>query len=199
MAKGAGYVVQYRRKREGKTNYKKRLNLLKSRKPRLVIRHSNKRVITQIIDYGKEGDIVIASADSGELMKYGWKFSTNNLPAAYLTGFLCTKRGIYKGSKEATLDIGLHPPIKGSRIYSALKGAIDSGLDVPKDDSVFKDEKRIAGNHVADYASTLDKKIYEKRFSGYVKAGVDPKDITKSFREVKDEIEKSFQQDQSKK
>lgn len=199
MAKGAGYVVQYRRKRNGKTNYRKRLNLLKSRKPRLVIRHSNKRVTAQIIGYGEEGDRVIASADSGELRKHGWKFSTNNLPAAYLTGFLCAKRGIFEGTNEATLDIGLHPPIKGSRIYSALKGAIDSGLDVPKDDSLFQDEKRIAGNHIADYASKLDKKSYEKRFSGYVKAGVDPKEITKSFKRVRGEIEKSFQQDQSKK
>ncbi|HDI73181.1 MAG: 50S ribosomal protein L18 [Candidatus Altiarchaeales archaeon] len=193
MAKGADYVVQYRRKREGKTNYKKRLNLLKSRKSRLVIRKSNKRIIAQIVDYDEKGDRIIASADSNELRKYDWKFSTSNLPAAYLTGFLCAKRGISKGNKEATLDMGLHPPIKGSRIYSALKGAIDSGLQVPKSDGVFPDEKRIAGGHIIDYASMLDKKDYEKRFSGYIKAGVDPKEITRSFEDVKNKIEKSFQ------
>lgn len=193
MAKGAGYVVQYRRKREGKTNYKKRLNLLKSRKPRLVIRHSNRRVITQIVDYGEGGDRVIASAYSTELGKYGWKFSTNSLPAAYLTGFLCAKKGISVGDKEATLDMGLHPPIKGSRIYSALKGAVDSGLQVPRGDDVFLDEKRITGSHIVDYASMLNKKDHEKIFSGYVKAGADPKEITKSFEKVKNKIDKSFQ------
>lgn len=192
MAKGATYVVQYRRKREGKTNYKKRLNLLKSRKSRLVIRHSNKKILAQIIDYNEEGDRIIASANSNELKKYDWNFSTNNLPAAYLTGFLCAKRGILKGKKEAILDIGRHPPIRGSRIYAALKGAIDSGLQVPVNDGAFPDEKRITGGHIADYTSILEKKNYEKKFSRYIREGIDPKEIIKSFEDVKNKIEKSF-------
>ena len=41
MARKAAYVVPYRRKREGKTDYKGRMNLLKSETTRLVVRPSN--------------------------------------------------------------------------------------------------------------------------------------------------------------
>ncbi|MBN2250924.1 MAG: 50S ribosomal protein L18 [Candidatus Altiarchaeota archaeon] len=192
MAKGASYVVQYRRKREGRTNYKKRLDLLKSRNPRFVIRTSNNRIIAQVIDYFEDGDRTTAAADSNDLKEYGWKFSGKNLPAAYLTGYLCAKRSLSKGRAEAVMDAGLQQHIKGSRIYGALKGAIDAGLKVPAGPDVFPDEKRITGAHVSEYASALDKKDYEKRFSGYVKAGADPKKITESFGEVKSKLNKAF-------
>lgn len=192
MATGASYVVQYRRKREGRTDYKKRLEMLKSRKARLVVRLSGKRVLAQIVTYLEDGDNVIAAADSSDLKEYGWKYSGKNLPAAYLTAYLCAKRSLSKGVNEAVLDIGLHPSIKGSRIYSALKGAVDAGLDVPKDDSVIPDVKRIAGEDIARYASSMDKNSYEKKFSGYLKAGADPKNMPQSHRDVKDKIEKSF-------
>ena len=42
MAKGKRYSVKFRRRREGKTNYKKRLAFVKSDLPRLVVRRSNK-------------------------------------------------------------------------------------------------------------------------------------------------------------
>lgn len=186
-------MVQYRRKREGRTDYKKRLEILKSRKPRLVIRLSNTRVVAQIIDYVEEGDNIIASATSSDLKNFGWQYSGKNVPAAYLTAYLCAKRSIASGNKEAVLDIGLHPSIKGSRIYGALKGAVDAGLAVPKDDSVIPDERRLTGEHIAKYASSMDAKTYEKRFSGYIKSGADPKNISKSFKEVKEKIDKSFQ------
>jgi large subunit ribosomal protein L18 len=193
MATGASYVVQYRRKREGRTDYKKRLEMLKSRKARLVIRLSNKRVLAQIVQYMEEGDKVLATADSNDLKEFGWKYSGKNLPAAYLTAYLCAKRSIAAGNNDAVLDIGLHPSIKGSKIYSALKGAVDAGLNVPKDDSIIPEEKRISGENIAHYASSMDGKAYEKKFSGYLKAGADPKNISKSFKEVKEKIEKSFQ------
>ena len=48
MATGAKYVVQYRRKRELRTNYRKRLNLLKSGLTRLIARPSNKHLVLQL-------------------------------------------------------------------------------------------------------------------------------------------------------
>ena len=191
MAKGASYVVQYRRKRAGRTNYKKRLDMLKSRKPRLVVRKSNKRILAQIIEYAEDGDRINAAADSNDLKGFGWKYSGKNLPASYLTGFLCAKRSMAKGNKEAVMDIGLQPSVKGSRLYSALKGAIDSGMKIPSGEKAFPDEKRITGQHVAEYASKLSKADYDKKFSGYVKAGADPKDMAKAFQEVKDKIAKT--------
>ena len=197
MAKGASYVVQYRRKRAGRTNYKKRLDMLKSRKPRLVVRKSNKRILAQIIEYAEDGDRINAAADSNDLKGFGWKYSGKNLPASYLTGFLCAKRSMAKGNKEAVMDMGLQPSIKGSSLYAALKGAVDAGLQIPTGEKILPDEKRITGAHIADYATKLDKKDYDKRFSGYLKAGADPKNIASSFTEVKENIEKSFQKNEN--
>ena len=80
--------VEYRRKRKGKTNYKKRLNLLLSRKSRLVIRKTLTSTIAQIVNYDENGDKTIISANSSELKKLGWKMNTSNIPSAYLTGML---------------------------------------------------------------------------------------------------------------
>lgn len=186
MAKGPTYVVQYRRKREGKTNYKQRLDLLKSRESRLVIRKSNTRILAQIVDYCEDGDKVILSTDSKELAKYGWKYSGKNLPAAYLTGFLCAKKALAKGKKQAILDIGLQASVKGSRLYAALKGAIDGGLKIPAKETVFPDESRIKGQHIAAYAESGAK------FTGYEKTGADPKNIPAAFEEVKNNISKTI-------
>ena len=46
MATGPRYAVKFRRRREGKTDYKKRLNLLKSELPRFIVRISNKYILT---------------------------------------------------------------------------------------------------------------------------------------------------------
>ena len=172
MAKGSKYVVQYRRKRKGKTDYNKRLETLKSGSHRMVIRPSDKHIIVQIIEYKEAGDIVKASAHSTELKKFGWTFSTSNTPAAYLTGLLCGFRGCSNGIKDAILDIGLNPSIKGSRLYAALRGAVDSGFKIPHDASIFPDEGRIKGEHIATYRNR--------------------KDIPEKFVEVKGKIMEGF-------
>ena len=84
--------VNYRRKREGKTNYKKRLKLLLSKKPRLVIRRSLNNISLQIIEYQTNGDKIIVGTNSSELKKMGWTANTGNIPAAYLTGLLLAKK-----------------------------------------------------------------------------------------------------------
>jgi large subunit ribosomal protein L18 len=199
MAKGASFVVQYRRKREGRTDYKKRLDMLKSRTPRLVVRKTNTRILAQVIGYAEDGDRIMACADSNDLAQYGWKFSGKNVPAGYLTGFLCARRSMDAGVKEAVFDIGLNPSIKGSTIYAALKGAIDAGMQIPVGEKILPDEKRIKGGHIADYASKMDAKSYDKTFSGYVKAAADPKAITKSFDEVKANLQAPLKKPEKKK
>jgi large subunit ribosomal protein L18 len=57
-------TVPYRRKREGKTNYKKRLEYLKSKSTRLVIRKTNKHVIMQLVQYHPDGDHVLIGVSS---------------------------------------------------------------------------------------------------------------------------------------
>ena len=61
--------IPYKRKKEGKTNYKKRLHLLLSKKHRLVIRLTNKRIIAQIVDFKPSGDIILLGTDSTKAEK----------------------------------------------------------------------------------------------------------------------------------
>ena len=150
MARKVTFIVQYRRKRKGKTDYKKRLNLLKSEKTRLVVRPSNKHIFAQLVSYSENGDLVVSSAHSKELTEFGWTHSTSNTPAAYLTGLLCGVRGKDKVS-EAILDNGLLTSVKGSRIFASLKGCLDAGVKVPVDVGILPDEGRISGKHIGSY------------------------------------------------
>ena len=91
MKKSDVYTVQLRRKREGATNYRRRLKILASNKPRLVVRKSLKNVQAAIVGYNKKGDVVKVSSHSSNLKKFGWVYGAGNLPAAYLVGFLLGK------------------------------------------------------------------------------------------------------------
>jgi len=133
----------FRRKREGKTDYRKRLTLLKSRKPRLVIRRALNNITVQIIEYNKTGDRVVTSVNSVSLKKLGWTSHRGNSSAAYLTGLMCGYKAQSKNIKEAVLDSGLVPSVKGSVIYAALKGVIDSKLKVPVSEEILPKMERI--------------------------------------------------------
>jgi len=158
-------VMPFRRKREGKTNYKKRIAFLTSERPRLVIRKSLKSFIAQIIIYEPKGDKVLASACSAELKKFGWKFSGGNTPAAYLVGFLAGKKAKLAKIGDAIADVGLYQPIKGSKLYAVLKGAVDSGLNVPHDEASVPKIDRIKGKHIADYKKVDIEKNFDEVLS----------------------------------
>lgn len=146
---GPRYSVKPRRRREGRTNYRTRLALLRSRKVRVVVRKSIKNTQVQFVKYKEDGDNIIASANSKELSnKYNWKFSTSTTPAAYLTGILAGKRAKDKGVDECILDIGRHPPITGSKIFATIKGVIDAGIECPHDEEKIPKEDRITGKHL---------------------------------------------------
>jgi len=150
MAKQKKFIP-YRRKLSGRTNYRKRLKLLVSGSPRLVVRKTNKNVVVQIVNYGEDGDKVLVTANSTELKKLGWNYATGNLPAAYLTGLLAGKKAVGKKVENAIVDLGLQTPAKGSRLYAAIKGACDAGLKVSCSDEAFPSEDRIKGKHIASY------------------------------------------------
>lgn len=145
------YRMPFKRRRIGKTDYDKRLKLLLSKKPRLVVRKSLKYIRAQIVEFDKIGDKTLVAASSEELKKLGWKFSTDNLPSAYLTGLLVGRKAVKKGIKEAILDVGLYTSVTGSKIYAAVKGALDAGLKVPIEQEVLPKEERIKGLHIASY------------------------------------------------
>ena len=194
MAKGSNYRVKLRRRREGKTDYQARKALVISGKPRLVTRFSLKNVTVQIVVAKLHGDEVLAAANSRELVKtYGWKAPTGNIPAAYLTGLLCGLKAKAKGVEEAILDIGLISPTKGSKIFAALSGVLDAGVDVPHSEEKIVKE-RMKGEHITKYAKSLGagSEEYSAKFSKYNAQGVAPEKIPEHFNKVKAEITGSF-------
>jgi len=216
------YQVQYRRRREGKTDYyaRKRLvaqdkNKYNSHKYRLVVRITNKDVICQIVYSEINNDKILCAAYSHELPRYGIKLGLTNYAASYATGLLLARRilatlkmaAMYEGQTKvdgkdfnveakkdaerrpfkALLDIGLARTTTGARIFGALKGACDGGLNIPHGERRFPGvdkegkynpevhRKYIFGGHVANYMKELqesDPSRYEKQFSRYLKEGI---------------------------
>jgi len=142
------HVLPFRRKREGKTNYKKRLALLKSGVPRLVIRRSNKHVLLQLVAYQPDGEKVLATLTSKVLAKHGWTHSQKSIPAAYLTGRAFAKQLVAKQQTKAILDLGFQKHRAGTRICAALQGVVDGGVSVPVGAEIFPPGDRINGAHL---------------------------------------------------
>ena len=188
MAQGSRYKVAFKRRKEGKTDYGARLKLIDLDKLRMVVRITNNHVISQIVKVALEGDETVISAHSKELRKMGWLGSTKNISAAYLTGFLCGKKALNAGVDGAVLDIGLKSPTKGTNVFAVLKGAVDAGLNVPHGDSILPSDERINGEHVAQYAESLTDAELNKKFSGYIKNGLSPKDLPDHFGKIKQKI-----------
>lgn len=195
-------------------------------KYRFVVRFTNKDIVAQIVSSTIAGDMIMAAAYAHELPRYGLKVGLTNYAAAYCTGLLLARRVLkmlemdedYEGNVEATgedysvepegerrpfralLDVGLLRTTTGNRIFGALKGALDGGLDIPHSDKRFagfnKDgksldaevhRKYIYGGHVADYMKTLSEdepEKYQSQFSEYLKAGVDPEGIEELYKKV---------------
>ncbi|KAL4795636.1 hypothetical protein BDV19DRAFT_378640 [Aspergillus venezuelensis] len=168
------YQTKYRRRREGKTDYyaRKRLitqakNKYNAPKYRLVVRFTNRDIVTQIVYSELTGDKVFASAYSHELKRYGITNGLTNWAAAYATGLLLARRTLkklnldetFEGVEEADgefslteaaetddgtrrpfkafLDVGLARTSTGARVFGAMKGASDGGIFIPHSESRF--------------------------------------------------------------
>lgn len=195
-------------------------NKYNSPKYRFVVRFTNRDVICQIAYSKIVGDVIVAAAYSHELPKYGIKLGLTNYAAAYATGLLLARRVLtklkladkYQGKAKvdgedytvepnsegpqpfyALMDVGLVRTTTGNRLFAALKGACDGGIEIPHSESRFvgynsEEEKldaallrkHIFGGHVADYMRKLSEekpKIYARQFSAYIAAGIGPNDI----------------------
>ena len=164
---GPRYHVKPRRHRQGKTDYRKRLSLLKSRKPRIVVRKTLKYIHVQFVDYSSDGDKVLASAISKELVtNYKWKHALSTTPAAYLTGLLAGAKAKEKGISEGVFDIGRYRATKGNKLFAALKGVLDAGVSCPHDEAMIPSEERILGAHLDAKLSSQVSEIKEKIAGG---------------------------------
>ena len=176
LASGSNYKVAFRRRREGKTDYATRAKLVDVDKSRLVVRISNANCIVQVINVGKDGDETVVSAHSKELNKLGWLAGNKNTSAVYLTAYLCGKKAVAAGIDYAVADIGLKSPIRGSKVFAAVKGAADAGLNVPYGESIIE---------------SLDEEELNKKFSQYLAKGLQPTDLPEHFEEIKNKIDEA--------
>ncbi len=156
MATGPRYKVPFRRRREGRTDYHQRLRLLLSKEDRVVIRKSSRHIQLQLLRPAADGDVTLSSAISTELKKFGYQAPTGNTTSAYLTGLLFGYKAQREGYESGVMDIGLQAPSAGSRVYAALKGVVDSGMEIPHNPSIFPSDERIRGEHVAQYMEGCD-------------------------------------------
>jgi large subunit ribosomal protein L18 len=167
MAHGAKYRVPFRRRREGRTDYRRRLALLKGRKPRVVVRRSLTNIRVQVVAYTEQGDRVLASADGRELAKLGLAgTSGKSTPAAYLTGLLAGQRAKAQGVTEAVLDLGRHHPAAGGRIFAALRGFTEAGVAVPHDEAALPGDERVTGAHIAGFDAAQVQSVKQKILGG---------------------------------
>ena len=150
MSTGPRFRVHFRRRREGKTDYRVRLRLLKSDQPRAVVRFSDHRVRVALVAFDPVGDRVVAAAESSELGTIAFpKSSWASTPAAYLTAYLAGLRAKSTGAATAVLDAGLRHPTVGGRLSAALKGLLDAGIEIPHGEKAFPAADRLNGAHLS--------------------------------------------------
>merc|ERR1711865_848452 len=213
-------------------------NKYNNKKYRLIVRFSNTKAVCQVAYATIGGDKIVCAASSAELGKYGIPIGHKNYAAAYATGLLIARRCLkkfgmddkFKGKdtidgeeyhvEEETeedqkrpfkciLDVGIRRTCIGSRVWGALKGAVDGGLHVPhsaKNFPGFKpaEEKgaepeydaeahkeRIFGSHVKEYMEMLqeeDPTKYEAHFAKFVENGCEPDSLEEMYGEAHKKI-----------
>lgn len=196
-------------------------------KNRIVVRITNHDIICQIVYARIEGDVVVTAAYAHELPRYGVKLGLTNYAAAYCTGLLLARRHLkkigldstYKGMEQATgedynveqvegqpgafrcyLDVGLARTSTGARIFGALKGACDGGMDIPHNEKRFAGfdaegkkfnaevhRSHIYGLHVAQYMRTLqedDDEAFKRQFGRFIKEGITPDSMEALYKKA---------------
>jgi|TARA_B110000196_G_scaffold139603_1_gene120965 large subunit ribosomal protein L18 len=153
MAHGKNQRRKYARREHGLTDYRRRLKLLRGGQPRAVVRVTNTQVICQLVAYEPDGDKVLAATTGATIVsdfKWPKDASRKSVPACYIAGMALAQKATAAGHGSAVLDIGLGASTKGNRVFAALKGMVDGGLEIPHGEDILPDDDRIAGNHISD-------------------------------------------------
>jgi len=101
---------------------------------------------------------------------------------------------------HALLDVGLKPTTLGSKLFAAMKGAFDGGLEIPHSEKKFfgydpdgkeydagEHRDHIFGGHVRDYMESMeadDPDKYALHFSKFVEAGIGADDLEELYGKV---------------
>jgi len=140
------FIMPFRRRREGRTNYAKRLSLIKGGSTRMVVRRSNKGFVVQFINYLDSGDRTVCGTHSSQLRKLFNFPARCNTPTAYLAGLYAGKLALAKGVKSAVADVNTGTS-RGAVVFAAVKGAMDAGVEIPLDEGKLVKE-RMDGSHL---------------------------------------------------
>jgi len=205
-------------------------NKYNSPRYRLCVRITNKDIICQIIYSKIVGDHCICAAYAHELPKYGIEVGLTNYAACYATGLLCARRVLkklgmdekYEGNDEpdgemflvehedgprpftCVLDVGLVRTSTGSRVFGALKGAVDGGLNIPHSEKRFPGydregkefdaethKKYIFGGHVTEYMELLeeeDPERYASQFAKYIEKEIEGDTLEEMYQKAHEAI-----------
>ena len=147
MAYGPTYVVRFRRRREGRTDFRHRLRQVISDKPRIITKLTNRYIWASLSFYKEGGDEIKTTLCSKVLGERGFSGSLKNTPSAYAFGLLCAKEFL-RYTKEAIIDLGRRPFHKGGRISAFVKGLIEGGLAVPYGEEAAPAKERLEGKHL---------------------------------------------------
>merc|ERR1712167_347556 len=109
---------------------------------------------------------------------------------------------------HANLDVGLKRTTLGSKIFAAMKGAFDGGLEIPHNEKKFygydADEKeydaaenrsRILGGHVAQYMESMEEEEpeeYAQKFAKYIASGITADTMEDTYLAVHKKIRESL-------
>lgn len=155
-----------RRRLEGKTDYAKRIKLLRGNSPRIVFRKTNRYITAQYVTSKEAQDRIEIGITSKKLKEYGWpdEFdgSLKSIPASYLTGLLIGREIIKKKLKTPIVDFGMIRAIKKTRIYAFLKGISDAGIKINCQQENFPEEEKINGKNMKEDFSKIFKEIKSK-------------------------------------
>lgn len=155
-----------RRRKENKTDYLKRLKLLKSKMPRIVFRKTNRYIIAQYVTSKQAKDKVEIGINSKQLIKYGWpkefQGSLKSIPASYLTGFLIGKKIIKEKRETPIIDFGMIRVLHKTKLFAFLKGLIDVGIKIKYQKDVFPNDEKITGKNLKKDFSNIFNEIKSK-------------------------------------
>lgn len=209
-------------------------NKYNSPKYRFVVRITNKDVICQIAYAKIVGDEILCAAYAHELPRYGLPVGLTNYAACYATGLLLARRLLkklhldthYEGKVEADgkifsvtemdegprpfhalLDVGLARTTTGARVFAALKGGVDGGLNIPHSPKRFRgydpetkkydvEDARgyLLGAHVTEYMEALaeeEPEKYQKVFASYLKHNIEPEGLEEMYKNCHKKIRES--------
>ena len=150
-----------RRRKENRTDYQKRMNLLKGDLPRIVFRKTNKYIISEYIVSDETKDKIELGITSKSLLKYGWpekfKGSLKSITASYLTGFLMGRKIIKEKKETPIADFGMIRNIHKSKAFAFLNGLVDARIKMKHDKKTFPEEDRIKGKNLKeDFSKTFE-------------------------------------------